>query len=408
MLALSALPFTGSVMPDLVEPTLQPAPSVAPPIAATVAGTRLTLVESGAERLTLLLRMIDGAKTSVRLLFYMMDADAVGEGVRDALVRAALRGCRISVILDGFGSDIPSGFFAPLHDAGGASCLFNPRIGARYLLRNHQKLVVIDDEQAITGGANLTVDYMSDHSSQRWRDLWLHLDGPAVRPAARYFDALQAWSTRSRPKLRELRRLLHRHSQRKGALQWQYSGPIRRGHPWTVGVARDLSRATRLEMIAAYFSPPYAMLRRLRRLGDRGQVRIVTAARSDNNATIAAARHTYRGLLRHGLRMFEYQPEKLHTKLLIIDDVVHLGSANFDFRSLYLNLEMMLRIEDPTFAAQMHGYFERQLAQAQEITASEHRQRASWWRRLKWAASNFLVTAVDYTVTRRLNFGPEG
>jgi cardiolipin synthase len=209
-------------------------------------------------------------------------------------------------------------------------------------------------------------------------------------------------------KLRDLRRLLHRHTQRKGALQWQYSGPIRRGHPWTVGVARDLHSAQRLDMIAAYFSPPFAMLRRLRRMGDRGAVRILTAARSDNNATIAAARHTYAKLLRHRVRMFEFLPEKLHTKLLIVDDVVHLGSANFDFRSLYLNLEMMLRIEDSGFAAQMRGYFERQLDDAQEVTPELHRRRASWWRRVKWALSNFLVTAVDYTVTRRLNFGGEG
>ena len=404
MLALSDPTVTGVAMSDLMEvPVTQDRAAT-----AVVAGSRLTLVERGTERLELLLRMIDGATRSVRMLFYMMDADAVGEAVRDALVRAAERGCTVQLILDGFGSDIPSDFLDPLKRAGGSSCLFNPRIGVRYLLRNHQKLVVVDDREAITGGANLTVDYMSDKSPERWRDLWLHIDGPAVRPAARYYDALHAWTIRKGPKLRELRRLLLRHSQRKGALQWQYTGPIRRGHPWTHGVARELAGASNLDMIAAYFSPPFAMLRRLRRLGSRGEVRIITAARSDNTATIAAARHTYRGLLRHGVRMFEYEPEKLHTKLLIMGDVVHIGSANFDFRSLYLNLEMMLRVEDAAFAAQVRAYFERQLAEAQEITPALHRKRARWWRRIKWALSNFLVTAVDYTVTRRLNFGPEG
>jgi cardiolipin synthase len=403
MLALFARPATERAMHVPVEPLATHWPRVS----ADVAGTRLTLVESGAERLRLLMQMIDGARQSVRLLFYMMDGDAAGEAVRDALVRAARRGCQVAVILDGFGSDLSPGFFDPLREAGGASCLFHPRIGVRYLLRNHQKLVVVDDVQAITGGANITVDYVSDRSARRWRDLWLHLDGAAVRAAARYFDAIQRWSSEPRPRLRALRRLLHRHTQRTGALQWQYSGPVRRGHPWTVQVARDLQSAHRLDMISAYFSPPFAMLRRLQRVGGRGHARIITAAQSDNNATIAAARHTYRGLLRHGVRMFEFLPEKLHTKLLIIDDVVHIGSANFDFRSLYLNLEMMLRIEDAGFAAQMRDYFERQVAECQEVTPALHRARASWWRRLKWALSNFLVTAVDYTVTRRLNFGPE-
>ncbi|GAA4008009.1 cardiolipin synthase [Sphingomonas swuensis] len=377
-------------------------------ICAEIAGTRLTLLEHGGERLQVLLEMIDGARQSIRLLFYMLDADAAGEAVRDALIRAARRGCEVRVVLDGFGSDIPSGYLDELKTAGGHSCLFHPRLGARYLLRNHQKLVVVDDRQALTGGANVTVDYVSDHSDERWRDLWLHLDGAAVRAAARYFDAIQRWTTSTRPRLRDLRRLLHRHTQHKGALQWQYSGPVRRGHPWTVGIARDLVQAERLDMISAYFSPPFAMLRRLWRLGDRGEVRIVTAARSDNNATIAAARHTYARLLRHKVRMFEFLPEKLHTKLLIVDDVVHIGSANFDFRSLYLNLEMMLRIDDKGFADQMRGYFERQLAESQEITPALHRARATWWKRLKWTLSNFLVTAVDYTVTRRMNFGAEG
>lgn len=377
------------------------------PIAAVIAGTRLTLIEHGSDRLRLLLRMIDGATRSVRMLFYMIDEDAAGEAVQDALVRAATRGCDVSVVVDGFGSDISSDFFNPLRKAGGKACRFHPRLGVRYLLRNHQKLVVIDEKQAITGGANVTVDYMSDRSDERWRDLWLHLDGPAVRSATRYFDDIHRWTTSRKPRLRELRRLLTRHSEHKGALRWQYSGPVRRGHPWTFSLARDLAKAERLDMISAYFSPPFAMLRRLWRLGDRGEVRIITAARSDNNATIAAARHTYRRLLRHRVRMFEFQTEKLHTKLVILDDVVHIGSANFDFRSLYLNLEMMLRVEDAAFAEQLRGYFERQLAESQEITPALHRSRSKWWRRLKWALSNFLVTAVDYTVTRRLNFGPE-
>jgi cardiolipin synthase len=389
-------------MPDPATPSAQTGP-----IQAEIADTRLRLLESGSERLRTLLAMIDGAERSVRLLFYMIDADPVGEAVRDALVRAAERGCTVSVIVDGFGSNIPGDFFDALKRQGGESCLFNPRIGVRYLLRNHQKLVVVDEQQALVGGANLTVDYMSDHDEGRWRDLWLHLDGAAVQAAARYFDAFQRWTSLPQPRLRALRRLLHRHTQRRGALQWQYSGPVRRGHPWTVGVARDLQAACRLDMISAYFSPPFAMLRRLWKLGDRGEVRIITAARSDNFATIGAARHTYARLLRHRVRMFEYLPEKLHTKLLIVDDVVHLGSANFDFRSLYLNLEMMLRIEDKGFADQMRAYVERQLAYCQEITPSLHKQRAGWWKRLKWTLSNFLVTAVDYTVTRRLNFGPE-
>ncbi len=142
-------------------------------------------------------------------------------------------------------------------------------------------------------------------------------------------------------------------------------------------------------------------------VGRGGVVRVVTAAKSDNTATIAAARFTYGRLLKRRVKIYEYQPSKLHTKLYITDDIVHLGSSNFDFRSLYLNLEMMLRVDDPGFAAAMHSYVDGEVADSLEITPAFHRSRATLWRKAKWAAAHFLVTTMDYTVTRRVNFGLE-
>src|SRR3546814_18077251 len=110
------------------------------------------------------------------------------------------------------------------------------------------------------------------------------------------------------------------------------------------------------------------MLRRFDKAGiKRGsRVRIITAGKSDNNATIAAARFTYAGLLRNGVEVYEYQPTKLHTKLYVIDDAVHVGSANFDVRSLFLNLELMLRIALPAFAAHFRAYVAHELADRSE------------------------------------------
>jgi len=175
--------------------------------------------------------------------------------------------------------------------------------------------------------------------------------------------------------------------------------------PWARATSRDLLSTRDVEMIAAYFAPTWAMLRRIGRVGNRGRARIITAAKSDNHATIAAARYTYKNLLRRGVEIFEYQPIKLHTKLVVLDDIVHLGSSNFDIRSLYLNLEMMLRIDDPEFAQLMRNYFEQELGQSLPITAELNRKRSSWWTRLVQAISFFLVTSADYSITRRLNLG---
>jgi cardiolipin synthase len=204
--------------------------------------------------------------------------------------------------------------------------------------------------------------------------------------------------------LRSLRRLVHEHSQFRGPLQWKFSGPLSVRNAWRRGIVRDIRSKSSLDLIAAYFSPPRTALRRLRWLAQRGKVRIITAARSDNNATIAAARDTYGRLLRSGIGMYEYQPSRLHTKLAICDDIVYIGSANFDFRSLYLNLEIMLRVRDAQFARTVRRYFEGELADSLQITPALHQQRASIWRRVRWRVSHWLVTSMDYTVTRRLNF----
>jgi len=382
-------------------------PLTKPPIRAEIAGNMLELIESGEARLRLLLDLVAGAEKCIKILMYMFNPDAAGEKVRDALVDAARRGVEVRLLIDGFGSAAPPEFFDVLNEAGAEECVFNPSYGRRYLLRNHQKLVIIDDRVAIIGGANIDRTYMSDRGSKHWRDLWLTIEGPEVAMPSRYFDTLFRWSMRTRPGFQYLRRQLAEFSEWRGPLQWKFSGPLSMRNSWWRSIGRDIRRGSRLDMIFAYFAPPGAMVRRLGRIGRRGRARIITAAKSDNNATIAAARHSYSRLLRRHVEMYEYQAAKLHTKLAIVDDIVHIGSSNFDYRSLYINLEIMLRIKDAGFAAALRSYFERELDDCTWITPELHKRRSNPWRRLKWAFSHFLVNVMDYTVTRRLNFRPE-
>ena len=375
-----------------------------PSIRAEIGGNRLELIESGVDRFTMLLQLIDGAEKSIKMLMYMFNPDKDGDAVRNALTEAALRGVKVKLLIDGFGSAATPKFFADLGKAGGEHCVFNPSWGRRYLLRNHQKVIVIDDEIVLIGGANIDATYLEDRGSRHWRDLWLRLDGPEAALPSRYFDTLFRWSKRPKSKLRSLRRMLAEFNEWRGPLQWKFSGPLSMRNSWWRSIGRDMKNAHRLDLIFAYFAPPGAMLRRIGRVGRRGRARIINAAKSDNNATIAAARHSYSRLIRRHVEIYEYQPAKLHTKLAIVDDTVHIGSSNFDYRSFYINLEVMLRIKDAVFADAMRGYFERELEDCRWITHDLHKRRATMWRRMKWAISHFLVNIADYSVTRRLNF----
>ena len=374
----------------------------------TIDGNELTFLPDGPDRLAALLDLIGSARTSLRLLYYIFGADRSGGLVREALIDAINRGVEVALLIDGFGSsDTPQTYFRELHEAGAKFCRFLPSLGRRYLIRNHQKLALADGNRVLIGGFNIEDDYFKLADDGGWRDTALLIEGPSAARLAPYFDALMDWATTPRSKIRDLRAILHRYSETSGKLQWQYGGPMERLSPWVSSTCRDLSRSGDVDMIAAYFAPPGEMLRRIARVGRTGRARIITAAKSDNFATIAAARFTYTRLLKRGVRVFEYQRSKLHSKMLVLDDVAHVGSSNFDYRSIYLNLEMMLRVEDPEFSSLMRLYFEGELEACLEITPELHAERSSLLNRIKWALSFFVVSMADYTVTRRLNFGAD-
>ena len=377
-----------------------------PPITGEVDGNRLRLHPGGQDRIDTMIDLIDGASSSIRLLFYLFEGDEQGTRVRDALARAAKRGVTVDMVLDDFGTNnAPKDFFSPITDAGGDACVFHPHIGRRYFIRNHQKLAIFDEKVAIIGGANLAHDYLSDGRVNCWRDLWLTIEGPTVDHAVAYFDALNRWTRDGGSSTTALKKLICDFSQHEGALRWVFGGPRPRISPMLASIVADFEKAEKLNMVAAYFSPSRAMLRRIGNVSARGgEAAVLTAAKSDNNATIAAARHTYKRLLRRGVEMYEFDQCRLHMKLIVVDDVAYIGSSNFDFRSLYINLELMLRIDDADFAAKMHDFARAEMKASQHITCEVHNKRANWWRRFKWAVSRWLVTSMDYTVSRRLNF----
>ena len=374
-------------------------PAIAP---MEVAGNRLTLLADGPERLEALIALIDGAEQSLRVLYYIWENDEAGRSVRDALVRAAQRGVQVSLLVDGFGA-VAGGFFTPLVEARARFCRFVPRWGRRYLLRNHQKLTLADGKRAIVGGFNISNDYFGTVADGAWRDLGLMVEGPSVSCLVDYFESVFAWAEQPDASIRRLRRALFRSSVRDGPIHWLFGGPTRRLSPWARSVKNDLMHAMRVDLISAYFAPSLSMMRRLFSVAQRGRVRIVTPAKLDHQWAVGAARFFYWRLLKRGAEIYEYQATKLHSKLIVIDNVVHIGSANFDLRSLYLNLEMMLRVDDPAFAAMMRRFVDGEIADSRRITPEAHRASMSWWNRLQWAFGYFLVATADYNLSRRLN-----
>ncbi len=375
-------------------------------LTADVAGHRLEVIVDGDQRLARILALLNGAVHNIDIIMYIFEHDGAGTRVLDAMTAAARRGVRVRAVIDSFGSsDIADSIFAPLREARGSVTFFSRRWRSSYLIRNHQKLLLIDETVAVTGGFNIAAPYLGTQRDNCWFDLGIVVRGPSVARMVAWFAEIHDYTVNNDGKLLMLRRLIREWPVEAGPVTWLVGGPTQRLSPWARAVRSDLAGARQLDMAMAYFSPGQGMLRRLGRVAREGRARFIMAAKSDNAATIGASRLLYGYLLRKGAQIWEYQPCKLHMKLIVINDVVYIGTANFDMRSLFVNVEVMLRVADAGFAAQMRSFIAAQQPECENITRASHKARAGWLTRLRWTLAWFVVGAADYTVSRRLNFG---
>ncbi|VAW03951.1 Cardiolipin synthase, ClsC [hydrothermal vent metagenome] len=380
-----------------------------------VRGNRLRLVYSAPERLKMLIELIESADKTLKICFYMFEDDSIGKLILNALVAACNRGIDVSLIIDSFGSNGASkNFFDPFRQAGGTFAIFSPRFSTSYFVRNHQKMVIADDRRALIGGFNIADQYFDRHADAKrandnettWADIALMIDGSETKRLSEYYASLFRWVHNENGNIRSLRRMVKNWQAGEGQFRWLLGGPSNRLSRWAWSIKKDLEKGKRLDLVTAYFSPGQGLLRRIANLSKRGgSSRLVLAGKTDNGATIGASRLLYGYLLKRNARIYEYQPKRLHCKLVIVDDATYIGSANFDLRSLFINVEMMLRIEDEKFAGHARKLVDILSTQSQTINMELHRKRRGFLNRLRWTLSYFFVNTLDYSVTRRFNFG---
>jgi cardiolipin synthase len=366
---------------------------------------------SGGEFFRELLARLGAAQRSIRLEFYIFAPDAAGQSVRDALVTAAQRGVNVRVLVDAFGSgSLPADFWKPLRAGGGEVKVFNPLKLFRLAIRNHRKLLVVDDEFAAVGGFNIADEYTGDGITTGWADCGFSLTGPAVPALARNFDELFAQGGERQPQA-ILARL------RKGVrpppediapgVQLLMSGPGRKPNAFQKLLRPDVEKSRHVQFVSAYFLPGYRMRRLLRRGAKSGsRIQIIVPGKSDVPLAQRAARHLYAGLLRAGVEIWEYEPQVLHTKLFLANEVAYVGSSNLDTRSLHLNYELMLRLTDPAVVAGARDIFAGLLTHSRRVDPTSWHRSRSWWEKLREQWAYWLLSRVDPYVTRWLGSSP--
>jgi cardiolipin synthase len=369
-------------------------------------GHDIRMLSADQDKLAGVLNVIGTAKKSVQMFSYMFGHDATGHEVLSALIAAAARGVSVQLIIDSFGSNETSNdFFAPLVAAGGSYHCFGSRWNLGYVVRNHQKILIADHHHAVIGGFNITDYYVGRAGDKSWEDFGIILSGPKVLELSRYYQQLAEMSHDGGVKFRVLRRVIAGWKPGNGTIQWLLGGPTNRISPWALRLKNDLQIAQKLHIVSAYFSPSQSILRRIAKVTRVGSSVIVLAGKTDNGATIGAARFLYSYLLKRGARIYEFQTRPLHMKLLVIDDACYIGSSNLDTRSLFINMEIMVRIHDRKLADHLRGIVLDMVEHSTEQTQQLHDARNGLFRRAVWLFNYILVNTVDYSIGRRIKFG---
>lgn len=362
-------------------------------------------LRTGDEAFPAMLQAIDAARRTVRLETYIMNPGTLAARFQDALTRAATRGVAVQVLLDGFGSiALPDGYLDAARAAGAQVRRFNPLLVRRLGIRNHRKSLICDEQVAFVGGFNIADEYVGDGVSAGWCDLGLRVEGAVAGELAAVFDDMFA-----RADLRHKPFVRFRRSGEKRAVttpgqdeQLLLSGPGRGRNPIKTALRKDLAHARDVRIMVAYFLPTWRIRRDLRQVVTRGgNVQLLLGSKSDVRVSRLAAQSLYRRILRTGIEIYEYQPQILHAKLILIDDIVYVGSANLDQRSLNINYELLVRLQHPETAAQARELFDASRGHSIQITRESWRKARSWWSRLQQHWAYFLLVRVDPFLAHR-------
>jgi len=345
--------------------------------------------------------MIDAAESRVDFEFYTVAPGFASDRIGEALKRAARRGLRVRVLIDSFGSSsINAVWINQLRREGAEVRRFNPRPLLRLSFRNHRKLVVCDDRSAFIGGFNVASEYEGDGIAKGWRDFGVAIDGPVAADLSHGFTAMFNSSDFMRAQLPALARYLRTQPILRDAPAALSGGPGGSRAWMRRTLHADLKKAQRVDAIAAYFAPSRRIRRLLRRVSRRGHVRILLAGKSDVPVARWASQWLYPAMLRNGVSLWEYQPQILHAKVLVVDDVVYVGSANLDTRSLQLNFELLVRLPSAMLAAQVRQRIDFDCSLAKAVPADWPRRR-TLLQRLVHSWSYFLLTKLDPFLARK-------
>jgi len=324
------------------------------------------------------------AKNYILLEYYIFETDGTGIAMRDLLTEKLKEGVKVYLLVDALGSSrLTRNFMHDFVRAGGELGFFHNitwrRLFSLINFRNHRKIVICDGLTGFTGGVNVSDEQDLRRNANAYHDVHIQVDGPVIAWLESIFIEDWHYSTGDLSLVRALRKAERKDidvervvTEPGQAYRMQVipSGPDSDFAPILRVMLSAMYRArSRIYLTTPYFVPDDASLFALTSAALRGvDVRLLVPRKSDNLVVTLATQSWYDDLIRAGIRIYEYTPRMLHTKTLVIDDdLSFIGSANFDYRSFYLNFEVSVLCYEPKANELLAREFHDSLNSSEEV-----------------------------------------
>ena len=351
---------------------------------------RVTVLVDGKETYDAMLEKIQQAKEIVLFQSFIIANDAIGETFKNALAQKAREGLTVCLLYDAVGSwKISRQSVQELRKAGVHVQAFLPVAfpmlrGANY--RNHRKTLLVDNEFGFMGGVNIREYYLQGSAGQLpWRDTHCMLQGSAVHTLLDTFVEDLVLCGAPPALLQKIASSTKRQTPpAPGTSQVQIATSGPNSHWDTIKKAYFsliTSAQKNIWITSPYLIPGAALQEALCTAALSGvDVRILIPGEPDHPMVFWASLHSCEELLRAGVRIYQYPPNRfIHAKTIVCDSAVYcVGTANLDTRSLSINFESQTFMYDAALAKQGEQLFLADIANAKELHFAQWTKRPLW------------------------------
>lgn len=344
---------------------------------------------SGYEFFPALLAEIGRAKHHIHIDTFIIEDDALGRLIADALIDKAHEGVQVRLIYDDVGCwNVQNSFFERMREEGIEVHPFMPvkfpAFTSKANYRNHRKVCVIDGTVGFIGGMNLALRYVKGTGTQAWRDTHMKLRGTAVYGLQRAF--LMDWYFVDRTLITSRDYYPpHQVVANECLAQVVTSNPTDAWPSIEQGYLGLLTNARRyIYMETPYFLPTEPILFAMRMAALSGvDVRLMIPYRNDSKLVAWASISYVQQIVNAGVKVELYKDGFNHSKLLICDDeVCTCGSANLDFRSFEHDFESNVFFYDKSMTLRLKQVFETDERHCVSFSEWKSKIKSSFWQRL--------------------------